>query len=132
MVNRYVKSFGEEARPYFELAHIAQAPSKEVVVINPMLGLSVTEDEIIDSLKPLGWKRPLDTGITSTNCRLNDLGVYSHSKRHGFHPYAFEIAEQLRHGLMTLAEATAKLEAIPSRESVAWLAQGIGLELDAT
>ena len=39
MVNRYVRFFGEEARPYFELAHVSQEPTKEVIVINPMLGL---------------------------------------------------------------------------------------------
>jgi tRNA(Ile)-lysidine synthase TilS/MesJ len=131
MVNRFVKFFGEEARPYFELPRAQAEPGREIVVINPMLGLSVREEEIITSLQPLGWKRPHDTGVTSTNCRLNDLGVYIHSRRHGFHPYAFEIADQLRHGLVTLEEAAAKLDAIPSSESVAWLAQGIGVKLDA-
>lgn len=131
MVNRFVRFFGEEARPYFELAPANAAPAREIVVINPMLGLSVREEEIIADLKPLGWKRPRDTGVTSTNCRLNDLGVYIHSRRHGFHPYALEIAEQLRHGLVTLKEAAAKLDAIPGGESVAWLADGIGVKLDA-
>ena len=130
MVNRFVRFFGEQARPYFELSRGVEGTT-EVIVINPMLGLSVTEDEIIDSLKPLGWTRPRDTGLTSTNCRLNDLGVYTHSRKHGFHPYAFEIAEQLRNGLLTLEEASAKLEAIPSRDAVAWLAEGIGVDVDA-
>jgi hypothetical protein len=131
MVERFVRYFGEEARPYFELTQANAGVLPEIAVINPMLGLSVREEEIIAALEPLGWKRPKDTGVTSTNCRLNDLGVYMHSRRHGFHPYAFEIAEQLRHGLVTLEEASAKLDALPSRENVEWLADGIGVELDA-
>lgn len=130
MVKRFVRAFGEEAQPYFDLPTGADT-AREIKVINPMLGLSVTEEEIIEAIEPLGWRRPPDTGLTSTNCRLNDLGVYVHSRRHGFHPYAFEIAEQLRHGLTTLEEAAARLEAIPAREDVAWLAERIGVDHDA-
>jgi len=131
MVSRFVRHFGEEARPYFELPQTRGDVERQVVVINPMLGLSVSEKEIVAALEPLGWKRPLDTGVTSTNCRLNDLGVYIHSRRHGFHPYAFEIAEQLRHGLMTLEEAAAKPDTLPTADDVAWLADGIGLDVHA-
>lgn len=129
-VDRFVQFFGEEARLYFELSRAAAETGREITVLNPMLGLSIREDQIIAGLVPLGWKRPVDTGITSTNCRLNDLGVYLHSRRHGFHPYALEIAEQLRHGLLTREEGLAKLETLPTREDVAWLADRIGVARD--
>jgi tRNA(Ile)-lysidine synthase TilS/MesJ len=129
-VDRFVRHFGEDARPYFELSPADASSDREVVVINPMLGLSVSEDEIIAALAPLGWSRPTDTGVTSTNCRLNDLGVYVHSRRHGFHPYAAEIAEQLRHGLMTQDQALHKLTTLPRREQVMWIADRIGLAAD--
>lgn len=128
MVNRFVRHFGEEARPYFEVPDRGRTP--EVTIVNPMLGLDVGEDEILAALEPLGWRRPVDTGVTSTNCRLNDLGVYMHTRRHGFHPYAFEIADQLRHGLTTRPEALRKLETLPAAEDVAWLAQRIGVRPD--
>jgi tRNA(Ile)-lysidine synthase TilS/MesJ len=131
MVNRFVRFFGEEARPYFELTRAGEDATRELIVVNPMLGLSVREDEILASLEPLGWKRPRDTGVTSTNCRLNDLGVYMHSRRHGFHPYALEIADQLRHGLMTREEAEVKLDTLPTLADVAWLADRIGVQSDA-
>ena len=129
MLERFARAFGEDARAYFELPVEADGP-REVTVINPMMGVSLTEDDIVDSLTPLGWRRPRDTGLTSTNCRLNDLGVFLHSRRHGFHPYAFEIAEQLRHGLMTAAEAQRKLTAIPAPADVAWLAARLDVDLD--
>lgn len=129
-VERMVRSFGEEARPYFTIRPGAD-PSREITVINPMLGLAIREDDIMTALGPLGWKRPQETGVTSTNCRMNDLGVYLHQKRHGFHAYALETAEQVRHGLLSPEEATAKLAALPTRGDVTWIADRIGLDLDA-
>lgn len=126
MIGRFVGHFGAEAGAYFELPENASSDT-EIMVINPMLGLSVGEAEIIEELEPLGWKRPTDTGITSTNCRLNDLGVYIHSRRHGFHPYIFEIADQIRHGLLTREAGIAKLLAIPDHQQVGWLASRLGI-----
>jgi tRNA(Ile)-lysidine synthase TilS/MesJ len=131
VVERMVGGVGEQARPYFELPLPAGDADREIVIINPMLGVDLEEDEIVAALTPLGWVAPRDTGVTSTNCRLNDLGVYLHSRRHGFHPYAMEIAEQLRHGTLTREKALAKLQALPAREQVTWLAERIGLAPDA-
>jgi len=130
MVDRYERVFGSEARRYFSVIPRAGAEGHDIHVINPMLGLCLTEQQIMDALAPLGWRRPADAGLTSTNCRLNDLGVYIHQRRHGFHPYALEIAEQLRYGLLTREQAAAKLDTIPTREQVAGLAQRIGLADD--
>lgn len=130
MVERFVRAFGEEARSYFQLR--VEGGEHAIAVINPMLAIEIAEDEILKALEPLGWVKPADTGITSTNCRLNDLGVFLHAKRHGFHPYAFEIAEQLRHGLITREQAERKLKNLPSQDSVRWLADRIQLDLDAT
>ena len=130
MVERYARAFGAQARRYFAVVPRAGEEGRDIAVINPMLGLCVSERQIVDALAPLGWRRPADAGLTSTNCRLNDLGVYLHHRRHGFHPYALEIAEQLRYGLLTREEAAEKLDAIPPRERVAELAQRIGLSRD--
>lgn len=130
MVDRFTGALGDSVRPYFELPE-HEDDMQEIVVVNPMLGLAVTEAEIIAALEPMGWVRPQDTGITSTNCRLNDLGVFIHSKRHGFHPYAMEIAEQLRAGTMTREEAEHKLNRLPERSDVEGLAEQVGLPGDA-
>lgn len=130
MVNRFVQSFGDDARRYFALNRPNADAEREIVVINPMLGFVVPEDEIIRDIEQLGWKRPRDTGLTSTNCRLNDLGIYIHTRRHGFHPYAFEIADQLRHGLISIEEASHKLSTLPERTHIEWLAERIGVSAD--
>ncbi|MGF1528568.1 MAG: hypothetical protein ACFCBW_17495 [Candidatus Competibacterales bacterium] len=129
MVERFASHLGEGVRAYFELPQGRE--NREIAVINPMLGITVTEEQIVAALTPMGWRRPRDTGVTSTNCRLNDLGVFLHTRRHGFHPYALEIAEQVRAGTMSRQEAQAKLQALPRREQVIPLAKGIGLSEDA-
>ena len=128
MLHRQVSQFGEDAAPYF---HLDSGPDGErtVVIINPMLGIDLTEDEIIEALDPLGWTKPKDTGMTSTNCRLNDLGVYLHNRHYRFHPYAMEIAEQLRTGKLSKEEAKHKLATIPEREDVQWIADRLDLDL---
>ena len=131
MVDRFAKRLGEQARGYFELPHRAEDGDREISVINPMLGIVISEDAIIQAISALGWRRPNDTGVTSTNCRLNDLGVFIHTQRHGFHPYALEIAEQVRAGTLTREEARAKLTTLPSRDQVVPLARKIGLGDDA-
>jgi hypothetical protein len=130
VVKRFVDVLGEEARPYFELRADPGA-DVSIMVMNPMLGIDLGEEEIIAALLPMGWKRPTDTGITSTNCRLNDLGVYLHTRRHGFHPYALEVADQLRHGVLSRADAERKLHTLPGREDVRWLADRLKLAADA-
>ncbi|TGD98920.1 hypothetical protein [Methylobacterium nonmethylotrophicum] len=130
LVNRFVGALGEGARRYFDLPGAAEG-DPEVVVVNPMLGVALSEEAIKAALAPLGWRQPTDTGLTSTNCRLNDLGVYLHSRRHGFHPYAMEIAEQLRGGTISREAAARKLGTLPGRGDVAWMAERIGLPADA-
>ena len=127
MVNKFEKVFGSESKPFFSLPIVEGKDHPEITVINPMLGLSVTEEEILETLKELGWKRPKDTGITSTNCRLNDLGVHLHTRQHGFHPYVLEIADQVRHGLVDKEKALAKLNKVPSRDQIQWLADKLQL-----
>lgn len=129
MVARFGAALGKDAEQYFELPPAAP-DAHEILIVNPMLALAVDEDEIKTSLAPLGWIQPNDTGMTSTNCLLNDLGVFLHMKRHGFHPYAMETAEQLREGTISREKAEAKLGTVPSAKDVRWLADRIGVDLD--
>ena len=63
-----------------------------------MLALAVPEEEIIAAIETLGWRKTSDTGVNSTNCQLNDLGIAVHFKKLRYNPYVMEIAEQVRGG----------------------------------
>lgn len=125
---RQIERFGEQARRYFSLDVEAASDGRRLTVINPMLILNVSETEIVSRLEDYGWRRPQDTGTHSSNCLLNDLGIFSHVKQHGFHPYVAELAEQVRMNHMSRAEALARVEDVPSADSVAASADKLGID----
>lgn len=116
-MSNYIRSFGDEARQYFGLGK-NEASDAKLTVLNPMLAVDITEEDIIAAIEVLGWKRTQDTGMNSSNCRLNDVGIAVHHHQHGFHPYVFEIAEQVRAGQMLRDEALSKIESIPASKDL--------------
>ena len=55
-------------------------------------------DEMLDYLDTrVPWVRPTDTG-RSTNCLINDVGIYVHKKERGFHNYALPYSWDVRLG----------------------------------
>ena len=55
------------------------------------------------------WVRPSDTG-RSTNCLINDVGIYVHKKQRGFHNYALPYSWDVRLGQKTRGQAMAELD----------------------
>ncbi len=54
------------------------------------------------------WTRPSDTG-RSTNCLINDVGIYIHKKERGYHNYALPYSWDVRMGQKTRDEAVDEL-----------------------
>ena len=55
-------------------------------------------DEMLSYLNQrLPWVRPADTG-RSTNCLINDVGIFVHKRDRGFHNYAFPYSWDVRVG----------------------------------
>ena len=84
----------------------------------------------MEEISALGWVKPEDTGLNSSNCLINDLGIAVHHKKHGFNPYVLEISEQVRYGLMDKEKAIKKANAIPDFSEVQEQAKQIGLNTD--
>src|SRR5437899_4985664 len=55
------------------------------------------------------WIRPSDTG-RSTNCLINDVGIYVHKKQRGYHNYALPYSWDVRLGQKTRDEAMDELD----------------------
>lgn len=71
---------------------------------------SVPLEEMYTFLKERGgWSRPSDTG-RSTNCLINDLGIYLHKKQRGFHNYSLPYSWDVRLGQKNRKEAMEELE----------------------
>ena len=57
----------------------------------------------------LPWVRPTDTG-RSTNCLINDVGIYVHKKERGFHNYALPYSWDVRMGVKEREAALDELD----------------------
>ncbi len=55
------------------------------------------------------WERSRDTGLCSTNCRINDVGTAAFYRANGFHNYAAPLSWEVRLGQMTREEGIGKL-----------------------
>ena len=80
-------------------------------MMSPLVGIDYNEEQILEFLTSIGWKRSQDTGAHSSNCQINDLGILNHVERYGFHPYEAELTAQVRNGAMSRAEAISRIEA---------------------
>ena len=129
-VERYKNYFGRQSSKYFSIhENLLAGKNGQISIINPMLTLSITEEQIIDSISELGWINPKDTGNNSSNCLLNDLGIAIHFKQHKFHPYIYEISESVRAGTMTRERALEKVSEIPSFDNLSEQIATVGLDI---
>jgi amino acid adenylation domain-containing protein len=69
-------------------------------------------------LKDNYWKQPKDTGFCSTNCVINDVGIYVHKVRRGYHNYAAPLSWDCRLGLITREEGLAETKSAVDKEHV--------------
>lgn len=73
------------------------------------------------------WVRPGDTG-RSTNCLINDVGIFVHKRREGFHNYALPYSWDVRMGHKTRDEAMAELDDAIDPDKVRDILAEIGLD----
>jgi amino acid adenylation domain-containing protein len=67
-------------------------------------------DEMYRFLAERGlWERPSDTG-RSTNCLINEVGIFIHKQKRGFHNYALPYSWDVRMGHKTRQEALEELD----------------------
>jgi len=97
-------------------------------IVNPMIFLNPSEEEILERISLLGWEKPEDTGKSSTNCLLNDYAIYEHLKHCGYHPYVFELATMVRKGILDREEALRKIDIEFTDEEFDTVRNKLGLE----
>ena len=79
----------------------------------------------LDSHAP--WVRPSDTG-RSTNCLINDVGIYLHKKQRGYHNYALPYSWDVRLGHKERNAALDELDDDIDEASVQQILREIGYE----
>ncbi|MDE1147117.1 MAG: amino acid adenylation domain-containing protein [Azospirillaceae bacterium] len=87
-------------------------------------------DELYRFIKAqVPWSRPMDTG-RSTNCLINEVGIYVHKKTRGFHNYALPYCWDVRLGHKTRDAALAELDEQIDVANVTSILTEIGYEWD--
>jgi tRNA(Ile)-lysidine synthase TilS/MesJ len=96
------KAIGPEVQAYFlEEYHFDEDKNGNFPYnINPLAFLRYNEKEIYERIKELGWQPPRDTDPNSTNCLLNAFANQVHIEKHHYNPYAMEMAELVREGVL--------------------------------
>jgi amino acid adenylation domain-containing protein len=72
--------------------------------------------DIKQYLQHKGWIQPKDTGFCSSNCLINDVGIYTHIKEKGDNFYTAPISWDVRLGQMSRQEGIAEITAFGSTE----------------
>jgi len=107
-----VKNLGDEYKKYFiDPEWIEDQKENVPSLAYPLVFSNYNEDEILDTIKSIGWKRPKDTDMNSTNCLLNSYANSIHARDYGYNPYSLEIAGLVREGFLSSEEGLKKLSA---------------------
>ncbi|MDT0492863.1 condensation domain-containing protein [Streptomyces griseus] len=72
------------------------------------------------------WAQPTDTGFCSSNCMINDVGVYVHAAERGYHNYEAPTRWEVRLGHLDRAEADEELRVPVDTERVRRMLARIG------
>ncbi len=93
---------------------------------------AVELDELLAYLaERVPWIRPSDTG-RSTNCLINDVGIYIHTRNRGFHNYTLPYSWDVRMGHKQRDEALAELQDDIDVERVHAILEEIGYHDDTS
>lgn len=72
------------------------------------------------------WQKPTDTGLCSTNCRINDVGIYVHSLERGYHNYASPLSWDCRLGVVSREEGLRELADVVSHTDIIEILEKLG------
>ncbi|WP_339704489.1 amino acid adenylation domain-containing protein [uncultured Kriegella sp.] len=85
-------------------------------------------EEMLTYLKEkVGWVRPTDTG-RSTNCLINQVGIYVHKKQKGYSNYAFPYSWDVRMGHKTRKETLDEINEFIDEKEVKRITDEIGYQ----
>lgn len=85
-------------------------------------------EEMLSYLKKnVGWVRPTDTG-RSTNCLINQVGIYVHKKQKGYSNYSFPYSWDVRMGHKTRRETLEEINEVIDEKEVKRIINEIGYQ----
>jgi hypothetical protein len=95
--------------------------------VHPLAFFEYNKESVVTRIRELGWVKPEDVDVNSTNCQLNAFANQVHRDRWSFHPYVLEIANLVRNGLMTREEGLLDVENHENEKFVAYAKSQLAL-----
>lgn len=127
---RLTQAVGEEVDHYYNIADVLLDRVQSYPHnINLLCLETLREDEIIEKVTTLGWRKPTGVDGCSSNCELNTFNNHVHERRFGFSPYELELSVLIRKDLMSREEALQKISDNPL-DKLGQLADGLGLSTE--
>ena len=83
--------------------------------VNILCVENITEEQIKEEIKSLGWESPGDVDGCSSNCMLNTFNNHVHEHVFGYNPYEMELSHLIREGLLLREEALQKMSTRPEK-----------------
>jgi predicted PP-loop superfamily ATPase len=123
-----VEAAGDEINAYFLTDEQFSLKDNFPYNVSPLAFMDYDERKIKNKIKELGWVAPEDVDHNSSNCLLNSFSNKVHLDRYGFHPYAFEIAEMVRSGVMSREEGLGKIENVGVDSTIEYAKQKLGIK----
>lgn len=106
-----IGNLSEEYGKYFMSRDWLEAQKEYIpCMVYPLVFSKYDENSILDTISSIGWKKPEDTDMNSTNCLLNSYANYIHTNMYGYNPYNLEIANLVREGFMSREEGLDKIK----------------------
>lgn len=105
-----INSLGCEFKKYFIDAEWLETQKEYIPCLAyPLVFSNYDENKILDTIGSIGWKKPEDTDMNSTNCLLNSYANFIHTSVYGYNPYSLEIANLVREGFLSREEGLSKI-----------------------
>jgi PP-loop superfamily ATP-utilizing enzyme len=117
IIDKLKSKIGEDVSRYLEISKSLLNKTQIVPYnVNLLCLENITENEILERIKPLGWIKPGDVDGCSTNCTINSFNNYVHLRRFGYSPYELELSHLIRKKLLSREEALEKLQDQPKAQ----------------
>lgn len=112
------KSFHSNKNKYSKLLQVSLDDDnlKGVQYVDFFRYYNTPISEIRKYLALKGWIQPKDTGFCSSNCLINDIGVYTHIKEKGYNFYTAPLSWDVRLGQTTREESMEEIVQFGSSE----------------
>jgi amino acid adenylation domain-containing protein len=97
------KMFHSKDNMFFRLSHVdlEENALENIQFVDFFRYFNTPVHQIREYLSGKGWVPPRDTGFCSSNCLINDVGIYMFLKEEGYHFYAAPLSWDIRLGQVT-------------------------------